>query len=280
MTTALLDTAGARIHHQAQGRGPVLVISQSGEGDADRSADLVAHLADRYTVVTYDRRGLSRSPLDRPGTTPTVEEHADDVHRLLAAVTDRPALMLGCSFGALVGLQLAHDHPGRLHTLIAHEPAAPALLPEEERARAVAALAGMQDTFHRDGWRAALHGVMAATGIASHQDREPGASPQSFGPEREANFSTFLAHDLTTVRRSAFGPGQADALAAGPTRVVPVIGAATDPTVYSYRCAEVLAGRLGTDLARLPGGHNGNLTHPRAFAAELHELLAAALREG
>ncbi|MFI9331611.1 alpha/beta fold hydrolase [Kitasatospora sp. NPDC052868] len=277
MTTALLDTAGARIHHQVQGGGPVLLIAQSGEGDADRSADLVARLVDRYTVVTYDRRGLSRSPLDRPGTTPTVEEHADDVHRLLAALTDRPALMLGCSLGALIGLQLAHDHPGQLDTLIAHEPAAPRLLPTEECAGTLTALAGIQEVFHRDGWQAALRGVMAATGIdPARQEREPEVRPAPFGPEREANFASFLAHDLTTLRRSTFGLAEAGALAAGPTRVVPAIGLTTDPTVYSYRCAEVLAERLGTGLLHLPGGHNGNLTHPRAFAARLDEALTAA----
>ncbi|WP_405365777.1 alpha/beta fold hydrolase [Kitasatospora sp. NBC_00039] len=281
MTTALLTTAGARIHYQVQGAGPVLLISQSGEGNADRSADLVSRLAGRYTVVTYDRRGLSRSTLDEPDRTPTVAEHADDVHRLLAAVTDRPAMMLGCSFGGLIGLQLAHDHPGQLSTLIAHEPAAPRLLPAEECAGTLDALAGIQEVFHRDGWQAALRGVMAATGIdPARQEREPEVRPQPFGPERAADFTAFLAHDLTTLCRSTFGAAGADALAAGPTRVVPAIGAATDPTVYSYRCAEVLAGRLGTGLTRLPGGHNGNLTHPRAFAARLDEVLTAAGQAG
>ncbi|WP_406199194.1 alpha/beta hydrolase [Kitasatospora sp. NBC_01560] len=281
MTTALLDTAGARIHHQVRGSGPVLLIAQSGEGDADRGADLVARLADRYTVVTYDRRGLSRSPLDRPGSAPTVQEHADDAHRLLAALTDRPALMLGCSFGALIGLQLAHDHPGQLSTLVAHEPAAPRLLPAGECAATLGALAGIQQVFHRDGWRAALGGVMAITGIdPARQERESEVRPEPFGPERAANFTAFLTHDLTTVRRSTLGPAEADALATGPTRVVPAVGLTTDPTVYSYRCAEELAGRLGTALTRLPGGHNGNLTHPRAFAARLDEVLTAALRTG
>ncbi|MEV4175383.1 hypothetical protein [Nonomuraea sp. NPDC049709] len=49
-----------------RGNGPTLLISQSGEGDAGRSVDLVDQLADAYTVITYDRRGLSRSTLDDP----------------------------------------------------------------------------------------------------------------------------------------------------------------------------------------------------------------------
>lgn len=91
-------------------------------------------LTDRYTVVTYDRRGLSRSALAAPDRGVTMEEHADDVHRLLARLTDEPALMLGCSMGAAIGLHLAVTHPGRLHTLVAHDPVSPSLLPAGPRA--------------------------------------------------------------------------------------------------------------------------------------------------
>src|SRR5262245_38595439 len=108
-------------YYQVQGTGPLLLIAQSGEGDADRTVDLVAQLTDDYTVVTYDRRGLSRST----GTPGTMQDHADDVHELLTTLTDEPVAMLGCSIGAVIGLHLAVRHPGRIHTLIAHEPVAP-----------------------------------------------------------------------------------------------------------------------------------------------------------
>jgi pimeloyl-ACP methyl ester carboxylesterase len=43
-----------------------------------------------------------------------MEEHADDVHRLLAELTDEPAAMPGCSMGAAIGLHLALHHPGQI----------------------------------------------------------------------------------------------------------------------------------------------------------------------
>ncbi|MFC7649111.1 alpha/beta fold hydrolase [Streptosporangium lutulentum] len=64
--TGLLDVPGALLHYEVRGTGPLLLISQSGEGDAGRSVDLVDHLVEDHTVVTYDRRGLSRSTLDDP----------------------------------------------------------------------------------------------------------------------------------------------------------------------------------------------------------------------
>jgi pimeloyl-ACP methyl ester carboxylesterase len=48
--------------YKVRGTGPVLLIIQGGAGDADGSDRLADRLIDAYTVVTYDRRGLSRSP--------------------------------------------------------------------------------------------------------------------------------------------------------------------------------------------------------------------------
>ncbi|WP_374704577.1 alpha/beta fold hydrolase [Streptomyces sp. NL15-2K] len=64
--TGTLTVPGTVLHYQVCGSGPLLLISQSREGDADRTTDLVTHLTDTFTVVTYDRRGLSRSRLHAP----------------------------------------------------------------------------------------------------------------------------------------------------------------------------------------------------------------------
>ncbi|GAA4493519.1 hypothetical protein GCM10023191_031080 [Actinoallomurus oryzae] len=37
--------------------------------------------------------------------------------------------------------------------------------------------------------------------------------------------------------------------------------------------SEELAKALGTEPAEFPGGHNGDLSHPRAYAARLREVL-------
>jgi sucrose-6-phosphate hydrolase SacC (GH32 family) len=66
---------GATIYYEVRGTGPMLLISESGDGDAGRSIDLVSRLTDDYTVVTYDRRGLSRSTPDNPDQAVTLVEH-------------------------------------------------------------------------------------------------------------------------------------------------------------------------------------------------------------
>lgn len=268
-----LPVPGARLHYQLQGSGPLLLVSQSGEGDADRTVDLVPHLADAYTVLTYDRRGLSRSRLEEPGRTTSLAEHAQDVHRLLAAVTDEPVLMLGCSLGAVIGLHLAVRHPEQVSTLVAHEPVAPRLLAAGERARHEAELAGLQEIYRAGGLEAAFPEMARVLGIdLSRRDVEPGLTPQPLDGRRRSNFDYFIEHDFAAVIGDDL---DVDALERTPTRIVPALGVATPSDVFDHQCARALADLLGAEISRFPGGHNGNTTHPRGYAERLRILLAA-----
>ncbi|MEU8525177.1 alpha/beta hydrolase [Streptomyces sp. NPDC048629] len=277
MTThrGTLDVPGASLHYQVQGAGPLLVISQSGEGDADRSADLVAQLTDSYTVATYDRRGLSRSRLDDPERGATLVEHADDLHRLLSVLTDSPADVLGCSLGAVIGLHTAVRHPGQIRTLIAHEPVAPRLLPDDERGRHEHELAHLQDLYSRDGLGGVLPEIARTLGIdPTNRDAEPDLTPQPMDARRIANFDHFIRHDFTAIIQDTL---DTTALKASGTRMVPVVGRTTPTTVFDYHCSLALAELVGEDVVEFPGGHNGNTSHPRAYARRLREVLAAAI---
>ncbi|MER7512963.1 alpha/beta hydrolase [Streptomyces lavendulae] len=272
--TSSLPVPGATLHYRLEGSGPLLLISQSGEGDADRTVDLVPHLTDAFTVLTYDRRGLSRSRLAEPGRTTSIAEHAEDVHRLLAAVTDGAALMLGCSLGAVIGLHLAARHPGQVSTLVAHEPVAPRLLPAAERVRHEAELAGIRELHRTAGLAEALAAVARSLGIDPvRQETEPGLTPQPMDERRRANFGYFLEHDVLAVLQDTLDPA---ALAGSTTRILAAVGATTPATVFDHGCVIALAELLGTGTETFPGGHNGNTTHPRAYAARLRALLATA----
>ncbi|MFF3774390.1 alpha/beta fold hydrolase [Streptomyces sp. NPDC002232] len=271
-TTGTLDVPGAVLHYQVRGAGSTLLISQSGEGDADRSTDLVDRLADSYRVITYDRRGLSRSRLDDPERGATLVEHADDVHRLLGALTDAPVLMLGCSLGAVIGLHAAVRHPGLLRTLVAHEPVAPRLLPGAERARHERELTALQELYARGGLGAALPEIARTLGIdPARADAEPGLTPQPMNARRIANFDHFIRHDFGAIVHDTLDPA---ALAGTGTHIVPAAGRTTPRTVFDHACATALAGLVGHEPAEFPGGHNGNTSHPEAYAARLRQVLA------
>ncbi len=58
-----LRTAGARVHYQRRGRGPAVLMLQGvgviGEGWRPQ----VDALADRFTLITIDNRGIGRSEI-------------------------------------------------------------------------------------------------------------------------------------------------------------------------------------------------------------------------
>lgn len=265
-------TAGARIHYQVTGSGPVLLVAQSGEGDADRTVDLVSHLRDRHTVVTYDRRGLSRSTVDDPAAPVRMRQHADDAAAVLREVTDAPVAMLGLSLGAAIGLHLLAEYPGTVGTLIAHEPIALRFLAPHDAAAARDDLIAVRRTHEERGWRAAAAHVASVLGIDPRdEDTEAGITPFPFTDRRAANFAYFLRTDIPAALDDTLAPADVPRDA----RIVAAVGETSPQNGFDYLAGLALADHLGTPARRFPGGHNGNLTHPRAFAARVRELLAA-----
>src|SRR5215468_3447127 len=132
-----LRVDGATLFYRVRGSGPMLLILPGGDGDADTADALRHELIARYMVITYDRRGMSRSKIDASGQSLTLATHSDDAHRLLAAVTDESVFVFGSSIGALIGLDLVARHPDQVRVLVAHEPPAFELLQDDERNRAV-----------------------------------------------------------------------------------------------------------------------------------------------
>ncbi len=264
----MLRVPGATLYYKVRGSGPLLLILQGGDGDAEGSEGIVAHLVDQYTVVTYDRRGLSRSKIDDPAEPLTIATHGDDAHHLLAALTTEPAFVVGFSMGALIGLDLAVRYPEQVHILVTHEPPVSQLLPDAERVQFARAQEEVEETYRREGIAVAMTKFLALTGI-NWNDREPDVVMPRPSSQRTANLAFFLAHDAQAAR--CYRPDLAALKAAAP-RIVPA-GGRTSREMWAHRSAEALAGRLGVEFVEFPGGHNGHILHPRAFAAKLQEVL-------
>ena len=87
-----LRVPGASLYYEVRGRGPVLLLISAGAADAASFNGIATHLANHYTVVSYDRRGYSRSPLDDPEEEQRIETHSDDAHCLLAILSTRTSV--------------------------------------------------------------------------------------------------------------------------------------------------------------------------------------------
>ena len=268
-----LDVPGARLYYQRQGSGPLLVMIGS-PMDSTGFAGLAPALADRYTVVTYDPRGIGHSTCEDPTQDVTPELQADDVHRLLSALGGEPAHLFGSSGGAVVGLALVTAHPGQVRTLVAHEPPVIELLPDREQVRAQ--IQDIYDTYRADGADKAMAKFMAHAGLGEPPGQEAGAPRWEPSPEQLATMRAatemFLAHLLRPTTN--YRP-DVEALRASPARIVAAAGA-TSKGQLAHRGAVTLADRLGTPVAEFPGGHAGFLTLPEQCAQVLDQVLTQA----
>src|SRR3712207_213088 len=138
LTSHTLEVPGAVLTFDVRGDGtgdaPVLLLIGLPMGAAGFGT-LSRYFPDR-TVVTYDPRGVERSRRTDGAVTSTPDEHADDVHRLIAALDAGPVDLFATSGGAVNALALVARHPDQVRTLVAHEPPTAAVLPDREVALA------------------------------------------------------------------------------------------------------------------------------------------------
>jgi pimeloyl-ACP methyl ester carboxylesterase len=270
--TATLDVPGARLYYEVRGSGPVLLMMPGGPADATTFRRIENDLASRYTVVTYDPRGLSHSKLTGPlDDSRMVQIFADDVHRLLAKLTDGKACVFGSSGGGTIALELAVRHPEQLDTVIVHEPPTPDLVPNS--AEVLAAMEDVCDTCAAEGLWPAMSKFMTLVGIHSGPPPAPEGEPTPELLEAMAlmqrNMEFFLGRYIGNIAR--YHP-DFPALKSSPCRIVAAVGEESTGQL-AHNGGLGLAKVLGTDAVGFPGDHGGFDGRPAEFAAKLREVL-------
>jgi pimeloyl-ACP methyl ester carboxylesterase len=263
-----LELPGVRLHFEVRGSGPALVITAAPMGAAPFQP-LAEALADRFTVVTHDPRGISASVLDDPDQDSTPELRADDLVAILDELGIETADVFGSSGGAVTGLALMARHPARVRTLIAHEPPLIELLPDADARQGE--VYDIVETFHRDGLGAAMGKFMAMVGGGDAGSPAAGAADRP-APRQEDldNAAHFVGHELAGT--TSFVPDAA-AIAAAPGRVIVAIGDESSE-LMTFRTSSALADLLGVTPVRFPGDHAGFLGHTAEFADAIVAALA------
>src|SRR5256714_14330803 len=243
-----------------------------GPADAGAFRRIAEYLQSDYTVVTYDPRGLSHSPLDGPiQDERIVQTAADDAHRLVAAITKEPAFVFASSGGAVIALELATRHPEQVRTLVPHEPPAPALFPDPAKERA--GMADIVQTYRTAGIGPAMGKFMVQTRIRSGPPPPPPGEPtpqmREGMAQMQRNMDFWLGHSFGAV--AAYEPDFA-ALKAGSTRIVPAVGDESRGELANDGGLG-LAERLGTKAVVFPGAHGGFESHAPEFADRLRKVL-------
>jgi pimeloyl-ACP methyl ester carboxylesterase len=285
--TGTIRTDGASLYHERRGSGPALLMISGGGGDAAYYSEVAERLADAYTVLTYDRRGNSRSTVDDPSAPLRMAEQSADALAVLAHHDVSSALVFGGSGGALIGLDLAVRHGVAVEGLIAHEPPVLSLLSDVERAL----FDEIAEITRREGpWPAFLRFV---TSIDRQDSPAVVRNPIgrrvlaglmhaaqrlfAFGPKGLREVSRFLGNAEYLMTREvqpfiAFEPDYAALTASG----IPIVIGVSAPSrpYYPARAGEAVAAKLGVPVVEFPGPHAGYAEEPAEFATTLRKVLA------
>lgn len=281
-----LKVPGATLHVYTMGSGPAVLVIPGAPADSYFFAGLAGALASKYTVSTVELRGLSRSPVDGGVTedlTPTT--FADDIAAVLDQIADGPVAVVGASGGAIVGLDLVARYPGKVSTLVAHEPPCASVLPNGE------AWGEFYDELHETA-KTAGAGVAMGRFIASfdgydgpEKDESKGAPPafpvpdfSQMSPEEAEGFQrmgqnteVFMGHMIRQTPR--YVPDY-ETLKGSDTRIVVAVGEGSEGQLPN-KAGRKIADGLGVEATIFPGDHQGFGTHTQAWADAVDRALQA-----
>jgi len=257
---------GAELYYQVQGTGPVVLMIHGTGADSGCYEPLAALLASDFTVVTYDRRGWSRSPRPVGWIKTTVEEHADDAAWLLKAIGHPPVVVFGSSSGALIALDLILRHPDVVRGLIVHEPSLFTCLPADFVREQFAELSPIiEQAISAGGHRAAQQALLEAW--AGDDGLE---AIDTLQLERWlGNADVMFEYEFPAMLLGY----QPDPVALAAAHVPVKVLRAAESHSINAAAAEWLAGQVNSELVTAAGAHLAYCTRPGEFAGTLHPLL-------
>jgi pimeloyl-ACP methyl ester carboxylesterase len=267
---ARIAVNGTTLYYERRGDGPPLLFISGGPGDAGFWPEVADALADEYTVVSYDRRGNSRSPRPENWTATSIDEQADDAAALLEALDLAPAVVYGHSSGGIILTNLVLRRPELLRGAVFQEPAFAAATPSGRDA-----LAGLQQlvggAMAEGGPTLAMERFLRfADGDDVYESFDPDFRDRMLG-DGEVMFGLEMGSSLTYLPT-------AEQLAAVEVPCVVMAGADNrDPAAllhWLYAAAQWIADGLGVPLVEIPGAHLPQFTHPGEFVETVRPILS------
>jgi pimeloyl-ACP methyl ester carboxylesterase len=261
----VVSVNGTTLYYERTGTGPSVLFIAGTTGDAGHFAQVAACLAEEFTVVSYDRRGNSRSPRPPGWTHTSVAEQAEDAAGLIQALQLAPSAVFATSAGGPIGLDLMIRCPHLLRGVILHDPRLPAALahPAQVMAPLQAAIQrGIQARGPVGGVDAFLRAVMGDATVETIPPQTLARMLQNaetiFAIERSGAFATWHPTE--------------EALASIHVPVALLVG--RESPAFFGEMARWLASRLQVQVVTGPGGHGAYIDH----AFELAEALRPIFR--
>jgi pimeloyl-ACP methyl ester carboxylesterase len=264
-----LQLPGVDLHYETTGSGPLLLCIVGAQGNGSGWEPLAKELSANYTVAYYDRRGFSKSVITgEQDYANRLSTDADDAAALIAHLSpDAGATVIGNSSGAIVALNLLLKHPSRVLKLVCHEPPAFGALPPAQQALGEQVVNHVYNVYRKSGSIAAMEAFTSGLAVGKEEDLMRSTMHPSTSPEVRANAFFWFEFELRQYPTSRV---DVEGLVALKEKIVPAAGIASGNGVGVAPIA-CIAGTLGKDILRLPGGHLGFVTDPKHWAEGILE---------
>lgn len=119
-----IDVAGIRTHYEEAGAGiPILCIHAAAQ-DSLMYRHVLNGLSDRFRVIAVDAPGHGKTAVPAGGLFSTITEHAEFNERFMAAIGLEQPVIMGCSMGGNMVLELGARRPTAYRAIISCEGAA------------------------------------------------------------------------------------------------------------------------------------------------------------
>jgi pimeloyl-ACP methyl ester carboxylesterase len=254
---------GAEIYCERRGNGPVLLLIHGAMEDAGYYSSAADILADKFTVVSYDRRCNSRSSGDR-SVEMTVAQQARDAASIIKATGGGKAVVVGRSGGAIVGLELATTKPELIDFLIVYEAPVIEILPKDDAEKWRSFVRSIYTKSQHEGSQVAQTEFMGS--LINVPDYP---IPPDLNERLSGNVDFFFEHEL----RSFFGYlPNIEIIKKNNVQMVTAIGRDSN-NAYYVQAMRALAARLGCENIEFPGHHDISLWMPREFASAIQNTL-------
>lgn len=254
------------LYWETRGGGAAVLLVPATPGDGRQFERTAQALAADHLVVTYDRRGTSRSRPPDGWAATTVAEQADDAAAVLRQVGVDQAVVYGTSNGAAIALELAIRHPRLVRAVMLHE---------------MPLLSVLADP-------APVGELIGSVVGPAMEARGPGAALEAFlrfawgdavvdgwTPERREQFlaNAPMVFSIELPAFQAYRPDEAALAALGRSSIpTSVLVGREQQAPFFAEAAGWLAARLGTSVERTPGGHGAQFTNPVELAETIRRF--------
>lgn len=269
-----VTTEGDGLYYEIRGHGQPLLMIPAAGGDARRYSFVANILSNEYKVITYDRRGNSRSTKNNPQNF-EVSQQSRDAVAVLSAAGETSAFVFGNSSGAVIALDMAKTQPQAIRAIVAHEPPITRVHPDASKwQRFFASVYWM--TF-RFGVPIAMFRFVLGIGLPllsiakATRDLEKNQDPNvkskdnnDFFAKQELLPVINYMPDVELIRKN----GVKVFMAAGKMSL--------DKKRFYAQTVPILAQLLGCEMVTFPGHHASYLDMPDEWAATLRSVLHKA----